>query len=266
MIRTIRSEWIKLRTVRMNLVLFILGVAFPVIVSVLVSSLVNIDDLKISDVAGELVVEREFQPAILVAEDVDFLVGPAIDDHQLAGAGDFPREADAAGTHHATVDEQRDRVSQFPSPAGEGLNVGPPLVASMLEVIVLQRALACLVADGAIDGVAEEQILLDHGPGFNDFWAIGHEHSAVGSRRLARGDDLGLHRDFAGRRVFLSRLHQAHAAARNDRKPRMPAVPRNVNAGTLGNLNAIQALLVANRDFLAVDDYRGHGGSVKCRV
>ena len=52
MINTIRSEWIKLRTVRMNLVLFILAVAFPVIVSVLVSSLVDISDLKVSDVAG----------------------------------------------------------------------------------------------------------------------------------------------------------------------------------------------------------------------
>ena len=52
MINTIRSEWIKLRTVRMNFVLFIIGVAFPVIVSVLVSSLADINDLKISDVAG----------------------------------------------------------------------------------------------------------------------------------------------------------------------------------------------------------------------
>ncbi len=52
MISTIRSEWIKLRTVRMNLMLFILAVAFPVIVSVLVASLANISDLKVSDVAG----------------------------------------------------------------------------------------------------------------------------------------------------------------------------------------------------------------------
>ena len=52
MINTIRSEWIKLRTVRMNFVLFILAVAFPVVVSVLVASLANINDLKISDVAG----------------------------------------------------------------------------------------------------------------------------------------------------------------------------------------------------------------------
>ena len=52
MINTLRSEWIKLRTVRMNLVLFIIAVAFPVIVSILVASLGDIDDLKVSDVAG----------------------------------------------------------------------------------------------------------------------------------------------------------------------------------------------------------------------
>jgi ABC-2 type transport system permease protein len=51
-INTIRSEWIKLRTVRMNLVLFIIAVAFPVIVSVLVASLGDITDLEASDVAG----------------------------------------------------------------------------------------------------------------------------------------------------------------------------------------------------------------------
>jgi ABC-2 type transport system permease protein len=51
-INTIRSEWIKLRTVRMNLVLFIIAVAFPVIVSILVASLGDITDLTVSDVAG----------------------------------------------------------------------------------------------------------------------------------------------------------------------------------------------------------------------
>ena len=52
MINTIRSEWIKLRTVRMNLILFILAVAFPVIVSVLVAALADVTDLKASDIAG----------------------------------------------------------------------------------------------------------------------------------------------------------------------------------------------------------------------
>jgi ABC-2 type transport system permease protein len=51
-IYTLRSEWIKLRTVRMNLILFVLAVAFPVIVSVLVASLADIEDLHISDVVG----------------------------------------------------------------------------------------------------------------------------------------------------------------------------------------------------------------------
>jgi ABC-2 type transport system permease protein len=51
-IETIRSEWIKLRTVRMNLVLFIIAVAFPVIVCVLVASLGDIKDLRVADVAG----------------------------------------------------------------------------------------------------------------------------------------------------------------------------------------------------------------------
>ena len=52
MINTIRSEWIKLRTVRMNLILFVLAVAFPVIVSVLVASLEDVNNLKAADIAG----------------------------------------------------------------------------------------------------------------------------------------------------------------------------------------------------------------------
>lgn len=52
MINTVRSEWIKLRTVRMNLVLFVIAVVFPVVVCILVASLGDITDLKVSDVAG----------------------------------------------------------------------------------------------------------------------------------------------------------------------------------------------------------------------
>lgn len=52
MINTLRSEWIKLRTVRMNLVLFIIAVVFPVVVCVLVASLGDMKGLKVSDVVG----------------------------------------------------------------------------------------------------------------------------------------------------------------------------------------------------------------------
>ena len=53
MINTLRSEWIKLRTVRMNCVLFIIAVAFPVVVCVLVGlAAATSTDLTVSDVAG----------------------------------------------------------------------------------------------------------------------------------------------------------------------------------------------------------------------
>ncbi len=52
MINVLRSEWIKLRTVRMNLVLFIIAVAFPVVVCVLVTALQNKRDINTVDLAG----------------------------------------------------------------------------------------------------------------------------------------------------------------------------------------------------------------------
>lgn len=52
MINTIRSEWIKFRTIRMNFVLAIIAVAFPLIVTVLTAALADIDSMNSSDVAG----------------------------------------------------------------------------------------------------------------------------------------------------------------------------------------------------------------------
>jgi ABC-2 type transport system permease protein len=51
-INILRSEWIKLRTVRMNLVLFIIAVAFPVTVCVLVTALQKKKDINTVDLAG----------------------------------------------------------------------------------------------------------------------------------------------------------------------------------------------------------------------
>lgn len=52
MINTLRSEWIKLRSVRMNLVLCIIAVAFPLLVSILTSALANPRDLDTGTLAG----------------------------------------------------------------------------------------------------------------------------------------------------------------------------------------------------------------------
>ena len=49
MIDIIRSEWIKLRTVRMNYVLTILAVAFPLVITVLTAALIDVDDMSSRD-------------------------------------------------------------------------------------------------------------------------------------------------------------------------------------------------------------------------
>lgn len=55
MIATIRSEWIKIRTVRMNLVLCIIAVAIPLLVSVLTSALVDpADSIDAAELVGAI--------------------------------------------------------------------------------------------------------------------------------------------------------------------------------------------------------------------
>ena len=101
----------------------------------------------------------------IAGEHVDLFVAAAVDDHQLAGAADLAGEPHAAGAHHAAIDEQRDRVAHLAAAAGERADVGPALVLAVLEVIVLQLALARLVADRAIDRMVDQQVFLDHAPG-----------------------------------------------------------------------------------------------------
>lgn len=52
MINTLRSEWIKLRTIRMNHVLVILAVAFPLIVTVLTAIFADVNDMDTKDLVG----------------------------------------------------------------------------------------------------------------------------------------------------------------------------------------------------------------------
>lgn len=51
-IRTIRSEWIKVRTVRMNAVLAIIAVAFPLIVVILTAALGSVENANARDLVG----------------------------------------------------------------------------------------------------------------------------------------------------------------------------------------------------------------------
>ncbi|MFN8023967.1 MAG: ABC transporter permease subunit [Acidimicrobiales bacterium] len=52
MISTLRSEWIKLVTVRMNAVLAIIAIAFPLVITVLTTVLIDPDDMTAGDLVG----------------------------------------------------------------------------------------------------------------------------------------------------------------------------------------------------------------------
>jgi ABC-2 type transport system permease protein len=53
-INALRSEWIKLRTIRMNWVLLAIAIAFPLVIVVLVVALSDVEEVKAEDVIGLL--------------------------------------------------------------------------------------------------------------------------------------------------------------------------------------------------------------------
>ncbi len=122
----------------------------------------------------------------------------------------------------------------------------------------MQEALAGLVADRAVDGMPQQQLLFDHRPGLLHFLAVGDDHGSVGYGGAACGNELREHRYVARLGVSRAELHQAHAAAANHRQTGVPAVVRYLDAGPPGRLNPVDAPAVWKLDFVLVDDCGGH--------
>ncbi len=186
-------------------------------------------------------------------------MGPAVDDHQLAGAALLPGETDAAGAEDAAVDEERHAGPHVAPPAGERAEIGPAAVLAVAEVVVLQKALAGLVADRAVDRMTQQQALLDPGLGLADLFAGGDQDRAVAHRRRAGGDELGEHRNLAGFRVADARLDQAHPATAHHRQARVPAIMRDLDPQPGGGLDAVEPLALGDFELPAVDQYARHG-------
>ena len=87
--------------------------------------------------------------------DVDFFVRAAAGEHQFVGAADFGREPHAPAAQHAAIHKQR-HVADVAPPAGERMEIGPAIALTVLEVIILQDALAGLVANRTIDGMPQQ--------------------------------------------------------------------------------------------------------------
>ena len=213
------------------------------------------DRAQVDHVFGQGVDDRE------AGKDVDLGVVTPPHHLEFAGLGDLAGEPDASGAHDAPVLVQLDGVGDV------FLGVDDPLLdeavarLAVLVAVVLQAALAGLVADGAVERVIDQEVFHDHPLMLADFRAVGHEHRPVLRRRLAGGDELGDHLDLAGLGVLRADLDLAHPAVGDDRKRGVPAVIRDVGPGELGGLDGVELLPLGEGVFLAVDEDRRHRGS-----
>src|SRR5690606_11997362 len=126
------------------------------------------DRAEIDDVAGVVVLER------LAREDVDDLARAAPEDAEDRIAGDLLHEAHAARAHDAALlvqdDGRPEDLALVFHPLGP---VQARRLVVVLLVVVLEAALTRLIADGAVDGVMEEQQLLDRALLVLDSLALG---------------------------------------------------------------------------------------------
>ncbi len=121
------------------------------------------------------------------------------------------------------------------------------VVHPVTERLVLQVALAALVADRAVERVVDEQELHHPAAGVAHHLGVGVHHHALGDRPGAGGDRL--------RRRLLD-LHQAHAAIAGNRQPVVIAEPRHLDARRLAGLQDRGS--GGDFDLDAVDGELGH--------
>src|SRR4051812_46137811 len=177
----------------------------------------------------------------------DFHAFAATGGAQLLDAGDLGREADAARALDAAVHRGLDQRPELLVGHGPLVLVIAAAIEAVAHRLVLQVALAALVADRAIERMVDQQELhhavagLLHGRGVgDDLLLVGHRHGAA-RLRLGRA---GLH------------LDKAHAAVAGDRQALVGAEARDLDAGHLAGLQDRDA--GRHLVFLTVDLDYGH--------
>ena len=186
----------------------------------------------------------------------DLHVFAATDCAEFGDARDLGRESHATRALDAAVHHGFDERAEI-------FVLDGPLVLAIARAVdaighrlVLQIALAALVADRAIQRVIDQQEFHHALAPFARHRRIGFDHG----RLALRARPQILHRHCAGRRrLRRAALHldEAHAAIAGDRQPLMEAETRHLGAGHLAGLK--QRVFGGNVDFLAVDDDLAHG-------
>ncbi len=174
-------------------------------------------------------------------------VAPVLD-AERAGLGDLVREAHAARAQDAALVVEHDALGQIVELGRADLrHRGHRRRAVVLEVVVLQRALAGLVADAAVHRMVQRDEL--------------HRRLAVRPHELG----VGQHPQALGHRQVACDFHPAaaldlngaDAAIAGDRQLRVPAEVRDEEAVRLRGLH--DRLVVGGHDRLPVDEDLRHG-------
>ena len=135
-----------------------------------------------------------------------------IGDQQFSCSADFASKSNTTCTHHASVGEQRDLLTDviLVHPLNLGFIQSANWIAILVGVI-LQVALTRLIANGTIERVIEQQQLERHLLSCLDLLGIGTDDRPLSDRGLAAGNQFGTHHNTAVRLLFAN-LDQAHSA------------------------------------------------------
>ena len=179
--------------------------------------------------------------------DADLLAGSALDQRDEGVTGDLLGEAGAPRAQDAALAVEQDLLGDDVR-LGEGaLGLDEArLAATVAHGLVLQRALAALVADRAVEGVVEQQEL--HGPVLR---LLGDRRGDLGLDDHARRDLEGAGRLRLGEAAAVpgvGDLHQALAARTHGLEQRVVAEARDLHAHQLGRPDHQAALGDADLD------------------
>ena len=199
------------------------------------------DRAEVDQVAGELGRERLLD----VGRDLHALA--AAGRAQLLDAGHLGGEADAARALDAAVHRRLDQRPELLVGHGALVLVVAAAVEAVAHRLVLQVALAALVADRAVERMVDQQE-------FHHAVARLLHHRRVGEDLLLVGDRQRAARLRLGRAGL--HLDQAHAAVAGDRQALVVAEARDLDAGHLAGLQDRDA--GRHLDLLTVDLDYGH--------
>ena len=201
------------------------------------------DRTNIDDVGRQRIVEHR------VVEQRNGRVIAAIDHRQLVGLGDLLAETHAASAFDAALAVENHVGSEDRALAIVDLaHFEATRLAIVLHVVILQPALARLIADRTVHRMIDQQKFQHRFAHRQHLGTLGQNRHALGHLRVAGDLQLG---------HFLD-LDHAHAAIARDGKLRMIAIARNRDADIVGRLN--DRLAFGGDDFRPVDGdfYRIH--------